>query len=132
MDDLTREQQKLLTSMYKEVLSRQPAVSFDEANYFANSDVVMDHFCPDSDSDHVSSLCWSLASAGYITCEPGEDLANEIKLTDKTIIYMEIALDRMYAQNANTVQMSFWPAALFRLAILIICCMYMLRCFVKI
>ena len=42
-----------------------------------------------SDSDHVSSLCWSLASAGYITCEPGEDLANEIKLTDKTIIYME-------------------------------------------
>ena len=29
MDDLTREQQKLLTSMYKEVLSRQPAVSFD-------------------------------------------------------------------------------------------------------
>lgn len=77
MDDLTREQQKLLTSMYKEVLIRQPAVSFDEANYFANSDVVMDHFCPDSDSDHVSSLCWSLASAGYITCEPGEDLANE-------------------------------------------------------
>ena len=52
MDDLTREQQKLLTSMYKEVLSRQPAVSFDEANYFANSDVVMDLFCPDSDSDH--------------------------------------------------------------------------------
>ena len=86
MDDLTREQQKLLTSMYKEVLSRQPAVSFDEANYFANSDVVMEHFYPDSDSDHVSSLCWSLASAGYI---PGEDLANEIKLTDKTIIYME-------------------------------------------
>ena len=77
MDDLTREQQKLLTSMYKEVLSRQPAVSFDEANYFANSDVVMEHFYPDSDSDHVSSLCWSLASAGYITCEPGEDLANE-------------------------------------------------------
>ena len=89
MDDLTREQQKLLTSMYTEVLSRQPAVSFDEANYFANSDVVMEHFYPDSDSDHVSSLCWSLASAGYITCEPGEDLANEIKLTDKTIIYME-------------------------------------------
>ena len=89
MDDLTREQQKLLTSMYKEVLSRQPAVSFDEANYFANSDVVMEHFYPDSDSDHVSSLCWSLASAGYIICEPGEDLANEIKLTDKTIIYME-------------------------------------------
>ena len=55
MDDLTREQQKLLTSMYKEVLIRQPAVSFDEANYFANSDVVMDHFCPDSDSDHVSA-----------------------------------------------------------------------------
>ena len=23
------------------------------------------------------------------SCEPGEDLANEIKLTDKTIIYME-------------------------------------------
>ena len=89
MNDLTREQQKLLTSTYKEVLSRQPAVSFDKANYFADSDKVMELFCPDSDSDHVSSLCWSLAFAGYITCEPGEDLADEIGLTDKTIIYME-------------------------------------------
>lgn len=89
MDDLTKEQQKLLVSMYKEVLSRQPALSFEDANRFKDSDEVMILFCPDETSSHVSSLCWSLKSRGYITCDSGDNLASEIELTDKTIIYME-------------------------------------------
>lgn len=32
MDDLTNEQKYLLVSMYKEVLSRQPALSMEESN----------------------------------------------------------------------------------------------------
>ena len=89
MDDLTNEQKHLLASMYKEVLSRQPALSFDEANHFRDSDEVRDLFLPSDSSDHVSDLCWQLHSKGYLYCEPGDDLANDIKLTDKTIIYME-------------------------------------------
>ena len=38
MDDLTNEQKHLLISMYKEVLSRQPALSMEQANQFYNSD----------------------------------------------------------------------------------------------
>lgn len=89
MEDLTNEQWKLLVSMYKEVLSRQPALPYEKANSFVDSDEVMKLFCPESSSEHVASLCWALASHGYIVCLEGSNLANEIELTDKTIILME-------------------------------------------
>ena len=89
MDDLTNEQKYLLVSMYKEVLSRQPALSTEESNYFRDSDEVRDMFLPDLSSDYVSSLCWKLKSKGYISCHPGDNLANDIELEDSTIVYME-------------------------------------------
>lgn len=89
MDDLTKEQQKLLVSMYKEVICRQPALTFDDANYFCNSNEVRDLFCPSENSEHISDLCWKLASKGYIICDRGDDLANDISLTDQTLICME-------------------------------------------
>ncbi len=88
-NDLTKEQQKLLTLMYKEVLSRQPALSFDDANFFTDSDELIRLFNLENDSDHISSLCWRLHEKGYISCEQGDDLASEISLSDKTIIFME-------------------------------------------
>ena len=86
MDDLTKEQKFLLVSMYKEVLSRQPALSMEKANYFEDSNEVQALFMR-----HLSSsdLCWKLQSKGYILCYPGDDLSNEIQLTDETIVYME-------------------------------------------
>ena len=89
MDDLTKEQKHLLVSMYKEVLSRQPALTMEKANYFHDSDEIKNLFLPDLSSDYVSDLCWKLKSKGYIICYPGDDLANEIQLSDSTIIYME-------------------------------------------
>lgn len=89
MNDLTREQQKLLVSMYKEVLSRQSALSFDDANGFKDSNEIIDLFCPSETSEHVATLCLRLKSKGYITCDDGDSLASEIELTDKTIVYME-------------------------------------------
>ena len=89
MDDLTNEQKYLLVSMYKEVLSRQPALSMEKSNYFRDSDEVKDMFLPDLSSDYVSALCWKLKSKGYISCDRGDDLANNIRLEDSTIIYME-------------------------------------------
>lgn len=89
MDNLTNEQKYLLVSMYKEVLSHQPALSMEKSNYFRDSDEVRDMFLPDLSSDYVSMLCWKLKSKGYISCYPGDDLANDIRLEDSTIIYME-------------------------------------------
>lgn len=89
MNDLTNEQKYLLVSMYKEVLSRQPALSMEKSNYFCDSDEVRDMFLPNSSSDYVSTLCWKLKSKGYISCDCGDDLANNICLEDSTIIYME-------------------------------------------
>ena len=60
MNDLTNEQKYLLVSMYKEVLSRQPALSMEKANYFKDSDEVKDMFLPDLSSDYVSTLCWNI------------------------------------------------------------------------
>lgn len=89
MNDLTNEQKRLLISMYKEVLSRQPALSMDRANYFENSDQLIELFSLNMSSDYASELCWKLKSKGYINCSSGDDLANEISLCDQTIIYME-------------------------------------------
>ena len=89
MDNLTKEQQRLLVSMYKEMLSRQPALSLADARKFEDSDIVRDLFCPDKSSDDVADLCWALHSKGYLKCEPGDDLANDISITDDAIIYME-------------------------------------------
>lgn len=89
MDDLTNEQKQLLVSMYKEVLSRQPALSTEDANRFDSSDQLIELFSLTMSSDYVSNLCWKLYSKGYIQCYSGDDLANDISLSDKTIIYME-------------------------------------------
>ncbi len=89
MDNLTKEQKYLLCSMYKEFLNRQPALSAERANYFRDSDVIQTLFMPDFSSDYVSDLCWKLKSKGYIICTPGDNLANDIQISDETIIYME-------------------------------------------
>lgn len=89
MEDLTKEQKYLLLSIYQEVLNRQPALPMEKANYFEDSDIVQELILPDQSSDHVSDLCWKLKAKGYIHCSPGDNLANDIVLTDKTIIYME-------------------------------------------
>lgn len=89
MDDLTKEQKHLLISMYKEILNRQPALAMEQANRFHDSDEIKSLFLPDLSSDYVSDLCWKLETKGYIVCCEGDDLANDIELSDDTIIYME-------------------------------------------
>lgn len=89
MDDLTKEQKILLCSMYKEYLSRLSSQSPESANFFDDSDTIKQMYYPDYSSDYVSRLCWNLKSKGYIECSRGDELANDISITDETIIYME-------------------------------------------
>lgn len=108
MENLTNEQKYLLLSMYKEVLNKQPALPLEQANYFLDSDVVQEHILPDQSSDYVSDLCWKLKAKGYIHCSPGDNLANDIVLTDKTIIYMENRFKNGIKDLAMFLS-NFWP-----------------------
>lgn len=89
VDNLTKEQKILLCSMYKDYLSKQPALQPNDANYFGDSDMIQKMYFPEYNIDYVSEMCWKLKSKGYIMCYPGDDLANCISITDETIIYME-------------------------------------------
>lgn len=58
MDDLTKEQQQLLTLMYKEILNRQPALSMEKANKFKNSD--------QNSSNFSLSICHQTMLLNYV------------------------------------------------------------------
>ena len=94
MDDLTNDQKFLLISMYKYFLELQPGLSPEKANYFIDSNYVQENIAPHFSKDYVSDICWKLEEKGYISCTPGDNLANNIVLGDKTIIYMENAFKR--------------------------------------
>lgn len=89
MNDLTKEQKYLLTSMYKEVLSRHTTTDVVSANYFRDSLEINKTFLPNLPVDHISEICWRLKEKGYLNCHSGDNMANDIVLTDKTIICME-------------------------------------------
>lgn len=94
MTDLTNTEQKLLISMYRFFLERQPALSEYDARFIGNSDNVRDMFAPELPYEYVAELCWNLCRAGYILCDEGDNLANNIELSRKTIIYMEQRFSR--------------------------------------
>lgn len=89
MEDLTKEQKRLLVSMYKKVLERESSNADVNPNYFKNSDEIRELFLPNRSSDYVSELCWKLHRKGYLFCTPGDNLANDVEITDEVIIYME-------------------------------------------
>lgn len=89
MNDLTNEQKILLSEMYKDYLCRLDTLQPEKANYFYSSEEVTDKYFDNRSVVYISELCWKLKSKGYINCYPGDNLANDISLTDKTIIYFE-------------------------------------------
>ena len=94
MDDLTNDQKFVLTSMYKHFLELQPGLSPEKANCFIDSNFVQENFAPQFSKEYVADICWKLASKKYISCSQGDNLANNIALEDKTIIYMENSFKR--------------------------------------
>lgn len=94
MDDLTNDQKYILVNMYKHFLELQPGISPEHANYFPDSDYIQENFAPQFSKDYVANICWSLKHKEYISCYPGDDLANDIRIEDKTIIYMEHSFNR--------------------------------------
>lgn len=89
MDDLTNEQKLLLTAMYRDYLELSKKVGPEKANAFGDSDEINYKYFIDRSNDYVSTLCWTLKRKGYIDCYSGDNKANEISITDDTIIYFE-------------------------------------------
>lgn len=89
MDDLTNEQKLLLTAMYRDYLELSKKIGPEKANHFGDSDEINYKYFIDRPNDYVSTLCWKLQRKGYINCYSGDNKANEISITDDTIIYFE-------------------------------------------
>lgn len=87
IDDLTKDQKKLIACIYKEYLERKD--SDDNANYFCDSDYLRDLFYKDKSSEYVASLCFGLKRNDYIHCIGADDIAIEIVLLDKTFRYFQ-------------------------------------------
>ena len=89
MDDLTKDQQYLLTALYKEFISRQPALDPSSANYFVDSDSLIPLLGLDFSSEYVSDMCLALLHKGYICGGESECSVDEFWISDNTIVYME-------------------------------------------
>lgn len=89
MDDLTKDQQFLLVALYKEYISRQPALDPSSANYFIDSDSLIPLLTLNFSPEYVGDMCLALLDKGYIVGYKDEDSVSELGLSDKTIIYME-------------------------------------------
>lgn len=56
---------------------------------------------PDVSNEYIAEQCWKLKSRGYINCSPGDNLANNIEIEDKTIIYFENSFNRNMSAITN-------------------------------
>lgn len=89
MDDLTKDQQFLLTALYKDYLSRRSTGNPGLANYYTDSDSLISLLELDFSPEYVGDMCLALLAKGYIDGYKDEDSVSELGISDKTIVYME-------------------------------------------
>lgn len=88
--ELTRDSDALICLLYKNYCeSRSQGKSKSEANYFDDSNSIQETIIPKWDPENVADTCWELHRAGLLICQLGNDLANDVMLSDAGIIYME-------------------------------------------
>lgn len=90
MDQLSRDAEKLFCNMYKQYLEkRSSGLSKTDANYFGDTHLIHETFCPLAPFDDVDELIWELSRNGYIIGVLGDDILSEISITSSAIVYME-------------------------------------------
>ncbi|MCR0330132.1 hypothetical protein MKA37_03155 [[Clostridium] innocuum] len=94
MDDLTKEQQLLLSEMYKDYLDLCDTLPSEKANNFGSSKDIKHKYLESSSDEYLTVLCSKLKSKGYITGMNYDNSVFNISLTDKTIIYFEQKFSR--------------------------------------
>lgn len=80
----------VICSLYKHYLEKiKNGSSKSDARWFGSSDDIQETLLNNFSKDNVAIFCWELHSKGLLKCNPGDDIANEIYLTNEGIIYME-------------------------------------------
>ena len=88
--DITFEAQSLLKLIYALYRSkRNEGKGRTEANYFSSSDEIKRRYLNHMSSDDVADLFFELAFADYIAYTKGDDVANNIRLTYKALVFCE-------------------------------------------
>lgn len=87
---LSKDNDLLICTLYKTYLEkRKSGMSKSAARLFDSSDYIQETLLTKWSKEDVSTACWELNSQGILDCFPGDDLANDVYITDKGIIYME-------------------------------------------
>ncbi|MCJ0921352.1 hypothetical protein MTW97_01670 [Mammaliicoccus sciuri] len=90
MDDLTKQQQYIITNFYKIFKDRQKrGLSRSECKNFKSSDEVHKEFFDYLNKEDFIADTRTLRGKDYITGAFASNMVVEIAISDKTIIYME-------------------------------------------
>lgn len=87
---LTKDADRLICMLYKSYLEkRKNGDAKSSARYFGDSNEIRDVFLPSWSSEDVAEECWGLSRMDVVTCTPGDNLANNVRISDEGIVYME-------------------------------------------
>ncbi|WP_052253445.1 hypothetical protein [Staphylococcus shinii] len=90
MDDLTKQQQYIITNLYKIFKDRQKfGLSRSESKIFKSSNEVHKEFFDFLNKEDFIADTRTLRGKNYITGVFASNMVVEIAISDKTIIYME-------------------------------------------
>lgn len=93
--EITHEAESLLKLLYVLYRSRrEEGKGRLEASYIGSSDEIKQNYLNQMSFDDVSELCFELAEQGCITYSVGDDIASEICLTRKALVYCEQVFQR--------------------------------------
>lgn len=87
---LSKDNDILICSLYKHYLEKvKNGSSKSDARLISSSDELQETLLNTWSKDDVATTCWELHSKGLLECTSGDDIANDIYLTNEGIIYME-------------------------------------------
>ena len=87
---LSKDNDLLICTLYKSYLEQvKNGSSKSQARQFGSSDELQETLFPTWSKDDVATACWELNSQGFLDCSLGDDLANDVYITNSGIIYME-------------------------------------------
>lgn len=88
--EISRDADKLLCVLYKSFLEkRKIGASKSEAKHFDSSHNIHEQLLPSWLFDDVDDTCRELSRNGFLDCLWGDNIAYQVWLSDKAIVYME-------------------------------------------
>lgn len=101
---LTKDAEFMLDTLYKAYLMRRENnISKSVARCFGGSGDIHHEFFPFMAPDDVLETFWELSRAGLALYSSGDDAANNIRISDIGIIFMEQRFTRTLASAITTV-----------------------------